>query len=264
MTEIKPPTLYEKLLRRFSILMQVLTMLPFYGLCIGLIGLSLAPAILLVQFVQGWAAGFSSAGYAAALGCSFAVGYLAYGFSIVFLAPLSNFLLRTRLKEWRGQYYSGAAVRWYVHNGLTYIVRYTFLEFITPTPLCNLFYQMMGMKLGRGVHINTTNISDPSLIEMGDKVTIGGSATIVGHYGQHGYLVLAPVKIGKGATIGLRAIIMGGAEIGEGAKIMPNSVVLPKMKVPAGETWGGIPAQKVDTKKIDFGDKSDDRKDRVG
>lgn len=229
-------------------------MIPFYFLCIGLIAASLTPGIVLFQQTQVWAASLTGFSYALALGCALTVGFLAYGFSIVFLAPLANFVLRTNLKEWRGPYYSGAAVRWYVHNGLTYIVRYTFLEFVTPTPLCHLFYKMMGMKLGRGVHINTTNISDPSLIEMGEKVTIGGSATIIGHYGQHGYLVLAPVKIGKGATIGLRAIVMGGAEIGEGAKIMPNSVVLPKMKVPAGETWGGIPAQKVDTKKIDFGD----------
>lgn len=191
---------------------------------------------------------------AVVLGLTFGLSYLVYGFTILFVAPIANFILRTNLQAWRGQYFSGPAVRWYFHNGLTYIVRYTFLEFITPTPMCILFYRMMGMKIGRGVQINTTNISDPSLIELGEKATIGGSATIVGHYGQHGYLVLAPVKIGKGATIGLRAIIMGGAEVGEGAKVMANSVVLPKMRIPAGETWAGIPAQKIDTKAIDFGE----------
>jgi serine acetyltransferase len=38
---------------------------------------------------------------------------------------------------------------------------------------------------------------------------------------------------------------MGGAQIGKGAKILPNSVVLPKTVIPAGETWGGVPAQKI-------------------
>ena len=33
------------------------------------------------------------------------------------------------------------------------------------------------------------------------------------HYAQGGYLVIAPVKIGAGATIGLRAVIMGGVEV---------------------------------------------------
>jgi acetyltransferase-like isoleucine patch superfamily enzyme len=69
--------------------------------------------------------------------------------------------------------------------------------------------------------------------------------TIVAHYGQGGFLVLAPVHIGDKATIGLRAVLMGGVVIGEGAKILPNSVVLPKTKIPAGETWGGVPAQRI-------------------
>lgn len=49
---------------------------------------------------------------------------------------------------------------------------------------------MMGMKLGKGVQINSTNISDPALIQMDDKVTIGGSATIIAHYASGGFLSL--------------------------------------------------------------------------
>jgi acetyltransferase-like isoleucine patch superfamily enzyme len=108
----------------------------------------------------------------------------------------------------------------------------------------------MGMKIGEGTLINSSHLSDPSLIEMGRKVTLGGSVTIVAHYGQGGFLVLAPVKIGDKATIGLRAILMGGVTIGEGAKILPNSVVLPKTQVPAGETWGGVPARKIEAHEL--------------
>lgn len=150
---------------------------------------------------------------------------------------------------WRGPYYSAACVNWYVHNGLTYLARFTILEFITPTPFNLLFYKLMGMKIGRGTQINSSNISDPSLIEMGENVTIGGSATIVAHYGMGGFLIISPVKIGDGATIGLKATILGGVEIGAGAKLMPNSVVLPRTIIPAGETWGGVPAKKIELSK---------------
>jgi len=40
----------------------------------------------------------------------------------------------------------------------------------------------------------------------------------------------------------LKASIMGGVTIGDDAKIMPHSVVLPKAKIGPGETWGGVPA----------------------
>ncbi|MCB0350065.1 MAG: hypothetical protein KDD38_02705, partial [Bdellovibrionales bacterium] len=162
-----------------------------------------------------------------------------------FIIPLVNFLLRSKPKVFRGPYYSIDFLRWYIHNALTYVARYTFLEFITPTPLNLLFFKMMGMHIGRGTQINTTNISDPALITMGNYVTIGGSATLCAHYGQEGYLVISPVKIGDKVTIGLKASVMGGVEIGDGAKIMPHSAVLPKTIIGAGEVWGGVPAVKL-------------------
>ena len=79
-----------------------------------------------------------------------------------------------------------AALRWYVHCTLTLVVRYSFLEFVTPSPFAQLYYRLMGMKIGRHVTINSTAIADPSLIEMEDGVTIGGSASIMAHYAQGG------------------------------------------------------------------------------
>ena len=96
----------------------------------------------------------------------------------------------------------------------------------------------MGMKIGKGVIINTTNISDPCLIEIEDYVTIGGSVHMLAHYGQKGYLILAPVKIGRGANIGLKASIMGDVEIGAEATVKPHSVVLPKTRIAEGEIFG--------------------------
>jgi acetyltransferase-like isoleucine patch superfamily enzyme len=92
---------------------------------------------------------------------------------------------------------------------------------------------MMGMKIGKHSHINTTNISDAALIEIGDKVTIGGSATIFAHYASKGYLIVAPVEIKDGATIGIKATVMGDVEIGKGVRIDPHEVVLPKSRVAA-------------------------------
>jgi len=239
--------LVETVLRRFNDLFHMAALVPLYTLACFSVGLATVPGFLLLRatflqtrswdlFLRLWL-----------LGTAAAAAYLLYGFSIILVMPTINFLTHSKLKEWRGPYYSLPAIRWYIHNGATYIVRYTFLEFITPTPYSLWFFRLMGMKIGVGTIINTSHISDPSLIEIGEKVTLGGSVTIVGHYGQGGYLVLAPVKIGSKATIGLRAVIMGGCQIGDGAKILPNSVVMPKTIILPGETWGGVPAVKIQT-----------------
>jgi acetyltransferase-like isoleucine patch superfamily enzyme len=103
----------------------------------------------------------------------------------------------------------------------------------------------MGMKIGKNVVLNTTAISDPCLIEIDSNTTIGGSVTIVAHYGQKGILIIGRVIIGQRVTIGLRAIIMGDVTIGDGAQILPGSVVLPKTVIAPHEVWGGSPACKI-------------------
>jgi hypothetical protein len=238
--------IYELLLRRFKTTVYLGTLMPLYILGGAMLGVSIAPGIALFEWVQGQTETIHPVYKYLALGSTVGAAIFITGFSLMILAPTLNFLLRTTPKPYRGPYYSVDFVKWFIHNSLLYLVRYTFLEFVTPTPFNLAFYRAMGMKVGKGTQINTSNISDPALIELGDYVTVGGSATIVGHYGQGGYLVLAPVKIGDKVTIGLRASIMGGVNIGEGAKILPHSIVLPKTQIPAGETWGGVPAVKLE------------------
>ncbi len=235
--------LFETALRRFKVALHILILAPVYLIASVLLGFCLTPGITLFRAINVLTSDWSPLLQNFALGVSLAAGYFMYAFTMIFAVPAANFLIRGNLQEWRGPYYSTETVKWYLHNGLTYLARFTFLEFVTPTPLSLLFYQMMGMKLGKGVALNTTWISDPSLISIGAKTTIGGSVTIVAHYGQGGLLIISPVEIGQNCTVGLKATIMGGAKIGDGAKILPHSVVMPKTVIGPGETWGGVPAQ---------------------
>ena len=229
--------------------LQSIAVIPFLGIAAFAAGLALAPAILFFDYAAASARSLEQYYYYPCIGFTLVLCYFIYGFSLILIAPLVNFILGGRLKPWRGSAVSLRCLPWYVHACLTLVVRLSFLEFVTPTPFTILFYRLMGMKIGRNVTINSTAIADPSLIELGDNVTIGGSASIMAHYAQGGYLVINTVKIGRGATIGLRAIVMGGVTIGEKAKVLAGSFVIPNTIIPDGETWGGIPAAKVDLKK---------------
>ncbi|MEK7691387.1 MAG: hypothetical protein AAB425_10250, partial [Bdellovibrionota bacterium] len=242
--------LFERSIRSAKGLVHGSIMLLLYVVAIVILGMCVAPGIAILEWT--WRTTADSAAFLRfpALGIAVAASYFAYGFSLVALVPAINSILKARLEPWRGPYYSAGVFKWYIHNSLTYLVRFTFLDFITPTPYSNLFFKAMGMKIGKGGQINTIYVSDPSLIEIGEKVTIGGSVTLIGHYAAGGFLVLARTRIGNGATIGLRAIVFGGVEIGADARVLPNSVVLPKTIIPAGETWGGVPAVRIDVEKM--------------
>jgi serine acetyltransferase len=238
--------LLETGLRRFRVGGYLVALTPLYIIGITAMGVAATPPVILFNFILENTAEWHPIIHQAAIACSIVAGYFLYGITLVFVIPVVNFLMPFRLKPFRGGYYSLGAVPWYFHNALTYIVRYTFLEFITPTPMNILFYRMMGMKIGKNVHLNTTNISDPCLIEIGDKVTIGGSAHIIAHYASKGYIIVDRVKIGKGATVGLKATIMGEVEIGEQAAIGPHEVILPKSRIPAGRK----PFEKIERKSL--------------
>ena len=232
--------------------------LPFIALAVLAAGLSLGVAAGLFGEVFAPAlAGVTSFWHYPLTGLALAASYFTYGLTLLLVAPALNLVLGGRLRPYRGSAVSLAALRWYVHCTLTLVVRYSFLEFVTPSPFAQLYYRLMGMKIGRHVTINSTAIADPSLIEMEDGVTIGGSASIMAHYGQGGYLVVAPVRLRSGATIGLRAIVMGGVEVGEKAKVLAGSFVLPNTRIPAGETWAGIPAQRIELDRGEGGSRID-------
>ena len=238
-------------------LLAIVGPLPFMALAITVAGLALGVGVFVFdQFFSAPLAAIGSWARYPLTGLALAVSYFAYGLSLLLIAPALNFLLGGRLGPYRGSTVSLAALRWYVHATMTLVVRYSFLEFVTPSAFGQLFYRLMGMKIGRNVTINSTAIADPSLIELEDGATIGGSASLLAHYAQGGYLVIAPVKIGAGATIGLRAVIMGGVEVGAKAKVLASSFVLPNTKIPPGETWAGIPARRIE---LDRGEAATER-----
>jgi len=221
----------ESTLRRHKQLFFSVGLAPLIVLCLILMGLAIVPGVALFHWVRELTEGSARIVQYLGVGMSIAFGFFLYGFCIIFLVPLANRLLRLKIKPWKGNWYSLNSIPWYYHNALTYLVRYTFLDLITPGPLNILFFRMMGMKIGKGVLINTSNISDPALIRIDDHATVGGSATILGHYGQKGILILAPVHIKQGAVVGVKATVMGDVVIGKGVVVPPHAVVLPKTRL---------------------------------
>ena len=70
-----------------------------------------------------------------------------------------------------------------------------------------------------------------STIEIGNDVSIGHNVTIHGS------------KIKDFALIGMGAVVMDDAVVGEGALVAAGSVVLSKTVIGPNELWGGAPAK---------------------
>ncbi len=235
----------DRFIRRFNWLSHALAVLFLYALAATAIGWALAPALWFLARWQVWCAALPDWGYWPALGTGFGLAFFIAGFALLLVVPVYNLVLPTRVRSFSGGYFSIAALPWCLHNGLFYLVRYTFLPYVTLTPFGTWFLRAMGMRLGRNAFINTEFISDPSLISLGDDAVIGGSVHLFAHFGGGGHLTVAPVRIGARATVGQKATVMGDVEIGDDATILPHSVLLPGSRVGPGETWGGVPARPI-------------------
>ncbi len=235
----------ETLLRRFARASYAVVVLVVYVLASAALGLALAPVLWGWHRCAGLGAGLPPVLHWIWLGFLGSLCFFGFGLHLLIVVPIFNFLLPTRVRPFKGGYYQLVAVPWFLHNALFYLVRFTFLPFVTLTPFGVWFLKAMGMKIGRHAFINTEYISDPQLITIGNDAALGGSVRIFAHYGGGGNLVVAPIVIGDKATLGAGCCVMGDVEIGEGAVILPQSVVLPGSRVPDGETWGGIPAGRI-------------------
>jgi len=215
------------------------------------IGYALVPGLALVQVLFRWASRLSFLPACLLRGFALGLAWFVSGMALLVVVAVYNRVLPTTVRPFKGGYYTLEALPWFLHNGLFYLVRFTFMPFVTLTPFGVLFLKAMGMKIGRRAFINTEYLSDLALITIGDDAVIGGSVRICAHYGGGGNLVVAPVTIGDRATLGLACCIMGDVVIGPDAVILPESVVLPGSRVGSGETWGGVPARPIPREEMD-------------
>jgi len=240
-----PRNTLDRVLRRFARASYFAAVLLLYAVGSTALGLALTPALWCFDHLSAWSATLPGPLHWFGVGTGAALCFFLAGLTLLVVVPIYNLVLPTRITPFKGNYYSLYALPWFLHNGLFYLVRYTFLPFVTLTPFGIWFLRAMGMKIGRHAFVNTEYISDPQLITLGDDAALGGSVRIFAHYGGGGSLVVAPVVIGARATVGLGATVMGDVEVGEEATVLPHSVLLPGSRVGRGETWGGVPARRI-------------------
>ncbi len=240
-----PRTFLDRLVRRYSRAAYAVVVLVLYLVIATVLGLALTPAAWFWRVVAARGETLSPLGQSLVLSLGTATAFLIFGFGLLVVVPVFNLVLPTRVTPFKGGYYTLRAAPWLLHNALFYLVRYTFLPFVTLTPFGIWFLKAMGMRIGRHAFINTEYISDPQLIRIGEDAALGGSVRIFAHYGGGGHLVVAPVVIGRRATLGVGATVMGDVEVGAGATVLPHSVLLPGSRVGEGETWGGVPARRI-------------------
>ena len=212
------------------------------------IGLSAVPGALLFRWAWQWAAPDPLV-QTVAVCLLIAPSYVLFGIGMIVLSPAVARLLGWRTKPHVEMVISEAGwdlCNWARYIILTHLVDALVGHILKTTPLWSVYLRLNGATLGRGVYVNSLGIVDHCLLEFGDHVIIGGGVRLSGHTVERGVVKTAPVRLGRGVTVGLDTIVGIGVEAGPGCQIGAMSLVPKFSKLEAGATYVGQPVVKVE------------------
>lgn len=110
----------------------------------------------------------------------------------------------------------------------------------------NALCRLVGARVGKRASIGlgaTLDVLFPDLVTIGEDAIVGYQTTILCHEYTREWYRTGPVAIEANATVGANCTILPGVVIGERAIVSAMSLVT--RDVPAGETWGGVPARPI-------------------
>jgi non-ribosomal peptide synthetase-like protein len=214
------------LLRAFALVWLILTALAT--------GLALVPALVVVR--AGW-----ESDSLVLFGLSIGVGYLVFGLSFLALIVVVKHVTFFRARAGDYPYVSLYVLRWAMIGSLVGLAKVLILRHLLGMPALNQFYRLMGARIGSDVVINSCNLFDFDLLDIGDGTLLGGDCVVIGHVGESGMLRLKPVTIGRGCTVGQSSVVFPGATMEDGTVLGALSLLPKDRTLPAGTRWGGNP-----------------------
>ena len=150
-----------------------------------------------------------------------------------------------------GRYKPRAEPMWtpfvWVSEGLTSIYESiavpNFLEFLRGTPLLPFMLRLLGVKIGRGVYMDTTDVTEYDCVQIGDHSELNAWSGPQTHLFEDRVMKIGCVQIGERVTVGIRSTILYDSRINDGVMIGPLTLVMKGEALPAESAWIGSPAQ---------------------
>jgi non-ribosomal peptide synthetase-like protein len=113
-----------------------------------------------------------------------------------------------------------------------------------------MWARSLGVKIGKGVWLESHWLPETDLIRLGDGVTVNRGCVLQTHLFHDRLMRISSVDMGSGSSLGPRSILLPGTSIGAGADIGPASLVMRGEHVPAATRWAGNPIAAVDAVRV--------------
>lgn len=164
-------------------------------------------------------------------------------FIVALILPIATkWLLLGRVKEGKHKLWSWCWLRlWIVNKAFQFSPHGMFKG----TKLVNIYYRLLGAKIGKDVMLNSAAIFTLDMIEIGEHTTVGLASAIYGYEIRDGYIHFGKVKIGSNCYIGANSLIMPNSIMEDGSYLGDQSL-LQDATIAKNKIYAGSPAKEVE------------------
>jgi non-ribosomal peptide synthetase-like protein len=113
------------------------------------------------------------------------------------------------------------------------------------TPFKGLVWRLVGVRVGTQLFDDGCGMTERSLVEIGDHVTLGAQATLQAHTMEDQTFKSGRIVLNDDVTVGSGGYINYDVVMGAGSRLEPDSFLMKGEEVPAGSVWGGNPARQL-------------------
>jgi non-ribosomal peptide synthetase-like protein len=116
---------------------------------------------------------------------------------------------------------------------------------LSGTPFKNLIWQLLGVRIGRGVFDDGCYIPEKTLVAIGDGCTLNASSVIQCHSQEEGVFTSDRTTLGAGCTVGINAFIHYGVTMGDGVVLDADAFLMKGEQIASHTRWYGNPAREI-------------------
>ena len=117
------------------------------------------------------------------------------------------------------------------------------LQYLKGTPWLPIMMRLLGVKTGRRVWMNTTDITEYDMVSIGDDAALNEDCGPQTHLFEDRVMKVSTVVIGARTSIGAKSIVLYDTEIGDDVHIEPLSLVMKGERLPPATAWTGSPVR---------------------
>ncbi len=118
-----------------------------------------------------------------------------------------------------------------------------FLDHLRGTPFLPWMLRLFGSKFGKGVFMDSTDITEFDCVKVGDYVAVNMMCVLQTHLYEDRVMKIGRVDIARGVTVGAGSTVLYDTHCQEYARIGPLTVVMKGETLPGHTEWIGAPAE---------------------